>query len=278
MPPLEEIKDFSKLCVHTQTNRPWDLEQCVVNYHKEGIRGISVWRSVLEGMDIKKARRMLDDHDMEVVSLVRGGFFASFEASKRKLAIEDNLQALEQAEAIGSPLLVLVCGADEQQSLHVSREQIRDGILEILPQAEEAGVKLAIEPLHPMYAANRSAINTMEQANDLAEEIRSEYVGVAVDLFHLWWDPALQREILRCGDNHNLFAFHVCDWNVTMSDMLNDRGLMGDGCINLKQIRGWMEKAGFGGYREVEVFSEKYWAMDQVQYLEKIKQTYLHYT
>jgi sugar phosphate isomerase/epimerase len=157
-------------------------------------------------------------------------------------------------------------------------EQIQEGIQMVLPDALEAGVKLAIEPLHPMYAADRSAITTMTQANDMVKAIDSDSLGVAVDVFHLWWDPALENEIKRCGAMHKLFAFHVCDWNVPLEDMLNDRGLMGDGCIDLGQIRGWMEQAGFTGFHEVEVFSDKYWAMDQVDYLEKIKHAYLHYT
>ncbi|MCK4745480.1 MAG: sugar phosphate isomerase/epimerase, partial [Bacteroidales bacterium] len=211
-------------------------------------------------------------------SLVRGGFFASVEETNRKLAIEDNLRAIEEAEAIGSPLLVLVCGADPDQSQYVSREQIQDGIFEILPQAEKAGIKLAIEPLHPVYAADRSAISTIKQANDMALSINSEFLGVAVDVFHLWWDPTLENEIRRCGQRDKLFAYHVCDWNIRMKDMLNDRGLMGDGCIDLRQIRLWMEDAGFTGYHEVEVFSDKYWAMDQTEYLQKIKQAYFQHT
>jgi sugar phosphate isomerase/epimerase len=172
-------------------------------------------------------------------------------------------------------LIVLVCGADHRQSLEKSREQIAEGILRILPAAKSAGVKLAIEPLHPMYAGDRSAINTIRQANEMAESINSDFVGVAVDVYHLWWDPDLQAGIQRSGSHNNLFAFHVCDWNVPTVDFLNDRGLMGDGCINIPEIRSWVEEAGFKGYHEVEIFSDKYWATDQKAYLEKIKQAYL---
>ncbi len=273
-----EIEDLSTLCIHSQTNKPWNLEQCVKQYHHAGIKGISVWRHLLDDLTWDEARTILDDHDMEVVSLVRGGFFPSLKVSERNHAIEDNLLAIEQAEAIGAPLVVLVCGADPGQCLSISREQIREGIRQILPAAERAGVKLAVEPLHPMYAADRSAIITMGQANDMVELINSERVGVAVDVFHLWWDPMLQSEIRRCGKMEKLFAFHVCDWNVPLKDMLNDRGLMGEGCINLKLIRSWMEQAGFGGYIEVEIFSDTYWAMDQTDYLDKIIHAYLHFT
>ena len=270
-----EIKDFSKLCVHTLTTKPWGIEACVKNYSEAGIHGISIWRNVLENKNLKEVKTLLYDHGMSVVSLCRGGFFPSIDVSKREEAIHDNLLAIEQAAAIGAPSIVLVCGADGRQSLEKSRGQIAEGIMRILPAAQSAGVKLSIEPLHPMYAGDRSAVNTIKQANDMAEMINSNSVGVAVDVYHLWWDDTLQSEIKRCADHNHLFAFHVCDWNVPTVDFLNDRGLMGDGCINIQEIRGWVEDAGFDGFNEVEIFSDKYWATDQKLYLEKIKQAYL---
>jgi sugar phosphate isomerase/epimerase len=270
-----EIKDFSKLCVHTLTTRPWNLEECIKNYAAAGIHGITVWRNVLENKNLADVKTLLDDHGMTVVSVARGGFFPSVEKEKREAAIQDNLWAIEQAAAIGAPSIVLVCGADGRQTLEKSRKQIAEGIIKLIPAAKSAGVKLSIEPLHPMYAGDRSAINTLKQANDMAELINSEWVGVAVDVYHLWWDETLQSEIKRCGENNHLFAFHVCDWNVPTIDFLNDRGLMGDGCINVPEIRDWVEEAGFSGYNEVEIFSDKYWATDQFEYLEKIKKAYL---
>lgn len=272
------LTDFSKLCVHTLTNKPWNLGQCVENYSAAGIRGITIWRNVLENQNLKEAKQLLDDFGMDVVSVARGGFFPSVEKEKRQTAINDNLFCIEQAAAIAAPLIVLVCGADGRQPLEKSREQIKEGILKILPQAKAAGVKLAIEPLHPMYAGDRSAINTLAQANQMAEEINSEFVGIAVDVYHLWWDNTIQQEIKRCGENANLMAFHVCDWNVPTVDFLNDRGLMGDGCINVPEIRGWVEETGFSGFNEVEIFSDKYWATNQNEYLEKIKNAYLKFT
>jgi sugar phosphate isomerase/epimerase len=272
------ISDFSKLCVHTFTTKPWDLRQCVENFSAAGIHGITVWRNVLEGQNLNEAKTLLNDFGMNAVSVARGGFFPSVEKEKRQAAIDDNLWAIEQAAGIGAPVLVLVCGADRRQPLEKSREQIKKGILKVIPQAKAAGVKLAIEPLHPMYAGDRSAIVTLAQANDVAGEINSDFVGVAVDVYHLWWDNTLREEIIRCGDNGHLFAFHVCDWNVPTVDFLNDRGLMGDGCINIPQIRSWVEETGFNGYNEVEIFSDKYWATDQNEYLEKIKHAYLKFT
>lgn len=270
-----KITDFSKLCLHTMTTKPWNIEECIKNYSVAGIHAITVWRNVLENKNLKNIRQRLDDSGMTVVSLCRGGFFPSADSRERQKAIDDNLFAIEQAEAIGAPLIVLVCGADKRQALQKSRDQIKEGILKILPVAQDAGIKLAIEPLHPMYAGDRSAINTLCQANDMAVEINSEWLGVAVDVYHLWWDPVLKKEINRCAENEHLFAFHVCDWNVPTIDFLNDRGLMGDGCINIPEIRSWVEDAGFNSYNEVEIFSNKYWATDQNEYLEKIKEAYL---
>jgi sugar phosphate isomerase/epimerase len=273
-----KLQDLSRLCIHTMTNKPWDLRQCIEKYSAAGVRGISIWRNVLEGLNLKEAKNILDDSPLEVVSLVRGGFFPSIDKDSRQKAMEDNLMAIDQASAVGAPLLVLVCGADGRQSLEKSREQIMDGILKILPHAISAGVKLAIEPLHPMYSGDRSAVNTLSVANRMAEKINSPYVGVAIDVYHLWWDENLESEIKRCGENENLLAFHVCDWNVPTVDFLNDRGLMGDGCINIPGIRSWIEATGFDGFNEVEIFSDKFWAMDQNDYLEKIKNAYLNYT
>ncbi len=270
-----QIKDLSKLCIHTQTTKPWDIDACVRNYSMKGIKGITIWRNVLENKNLNGVKALLDDFGMNVVSLARGGFFPSVDAGKRHKAIDDNLLAIEQAAVIGAPMIVLVCGADGGQSLEKSREQIAEGIAKILPAAQKAGIKLAIEPLHPMYAGDRSAINTIRQANEMAEMLHSEFVGVAVDVYHTWWDPDLQAGIQRCGEQKKLFAFHVCDWNVPTTDFLNDRGLMGEGCINIPEIRTWVEDAGFRGFIEVEIFSDKYWAMDQKAYLEKIKQAYL---
>jgi sugar phosphate isomerase/epimerase len=272
------ITDFSKLCIHTITNKPWDIETCIRKYSEAGINGITVWRNVLENKNLVTVRQVLDDFDMNVISLARGGFFPATSKQKRSEAIDDNLWAIEQAAAIGAPSLVLVPGADCNQSLEASREQITEGIQQILPFAISCGIKLSIEPLHPMYAVDRSAINTLKQANDLAQQINNKSVGVAVDVYHLWWDENLEHEIKRCGESGFLFAFHVCDWNVPTTDFLNDRGLMGDGCIDIKKIRNWVEQAGFDGYNEVEVFSTKYWSLNQNEYLTKIKNAYMQNT
>jgi sugar phosphate isomerase/epimerase len=273
----DNLSAYSRLCIHTITTKPWTIEKAAVSFAKAGVGGISVWRDTLGGRKIAEVRHLLKDLKLDIVSLCRGGFFPSTDATLRKAAIDDNFKAIDEAQALGAPLVVLVCGAAPDQSLTESRKQIEDGIAACLDHARAAGVRLAIEPLHPMYAGERSAINTLEQANDMAESLNSPWVGIALDVYHLWWDPHLEKEIARCGKHGNLAAFHVCDWKNPTLDMLNDRGLMGEGCINIRQIRNWVESAGFTGYSEVEIFSTHYWQQDQDQFLEKIKKAYLQH-
>ncbi len=266
--------DLSRICIHTITTKPWPIETAIERFSARGVAGMTVWRDALEGRDIAAAGQRIRDAGMAVVSLCRGGFFPAQTAAARQEALDDNRRAIEEAATLGAPLVVLVCGAVPGQPLDVSRAQIRDGIEAVLPDAQAAGVRLGIEPLHPMYADSRSAINTMAQANDMAETIGSPFVGVVVDVYHLWWDPDLQAQIRRCGRMSKLFAFHVCDWRTPTEDLLNDRGLMGEGCIDIPQIRGWVEEAGFDGYNEAEIFSDRYWAMDQEQFLGRIVEAY----
>lgn len=268
------LNDLSRLCVHTITTKPWDIETAVRHYVEAGVKGITVWRDALASRPIRQTGEMIRSSGLDIVSLCRGGFFPSADKNKRLDAITDNKRAIAEAAELGAPMIVLVCGADANQPLEDSRKQIADGIAEVLPDAADAKVKLAIEPLHPMYADTRSAINTLTQANDMALAINSPWVGVAVDVYHLWWDDRLEAEIARCGKNGHLFAFHICDWNVPTSDLLLDRGLMGEGCIPVQKIRGWVESAGFNGFNEVEIFSNRWWASDQKEFLKKIIEAY----
>jgi len=247
----------------------------VANFSSEKISGISVWRDALNGRDIKESGELIRKSGLDIVALVRGGFFPALSQEERQKAIQSNRVMIDEAYDLGAPLLVLVCGAVAGLPLNESRSQIRDGIAAILPHAEAQGVNLAVEPLHPMYADSRSAISTMKQANDLCEDLASGSLGVAVDVYHLWWDPDLQGEIERCGKNGKIFAFHISDWRTPTEDILLDRGLMGEGCIPLKKIRGWVEAAGFRGYNEVEIFSTRWWSSEQREFLKKIQEAYL---
>jgi len=274
----EPLKDFARLCVHTITTKPWSIEEATDRYAAAGVKGVTVWRQWLEGRDIARVGENLRAAGIEVVSLCRGGFFPAPDAAGLRAAIDDNLKAVEEAEALGAPLIVLVCGAVPGQPLEKSRDQIAEGIAVTLQRAAQSGIRLAIEPLHPMYADSRSAINTIGQANDVCDRIDSPLLGVTVDVYHLWWDPDLKREIERCGRAGRVFSFHVCDWRTPTEDLLNDRGLMGEGCIDVPRIRGWVEENGFDGFVEVEIFSNRYWAMDQGTFLDRIKEAYSKYT
>jgi sugar phosphate isomerase/epimerase len=269
---MSAITDLNKLCIHTLTTKPWSLRECVDGYTKAGVPGISVWRQAFEPQGVAESAKMLDDSGLAVVSLCRGGFFPAETAEGRQEALDDNRRAIDEAAAIGAPLVVLVCGAVPGMPLEEGRKQIQEGIAALLPHAEGAGVKLGIEPLHPVYSDSRSAVNTLAQANDMVAAIGSPSVGVTIDVYHCWWDAALESEIARAGDT--ILSFHMCDWRTPTTDILNDRGLMGDGCINNGQIRQWVEAAGFDGFHEVEVFSDTYWATDQAAYVEKIKEAY----
>lgn len=266
--------ELSRLCIHTMTNKPWNLDQCLSNYERVGVPAISVWRNVIENKNLSSVKRKIADAGITVVSLVRGGFFTGTDQDSRSKAIEENKKILEEAAEIGAPLVVLVCGATPGISISENIKQIQEGIEALTETAEKLNVKLGIEPLHPMYSDTRSAINSMESANDLAEAINSPFVGVTVDVFHLWWEKYLENQINRCAQNNNLFSYHICDWKTDMEDMLNDRGLMGDGIINVDQISKWVDDTGFNGYQEVEIFSNKYWEMDQVEFLDLIVSRY----
>ncbi|MDH5398418.1 MAG: sugar phosphate isomerase/epimerase [Cyclobacteriaceae bacterium] len=272
------MPDLNKLCVHTITTKPWDFATACEKYAEAGVKGITIWRDAIEGIDSEQVKGLLKKHDLTLVSYCRGGFFPAVDEKKRQEAIADNIRMVEEAAAIGAPMIVLVCGADPKQSLETSRNQIVAGIEATLKVAEKYNVKLAIEPLHPMYAGDRSAVNDLKTATEMVEKINHPLVGVAVDVYHLWWDPHLEEEIYRCGMTDKLFAFHICDWKVPTTDMLLDRGLMGEGCIDVPRIRSWVEHAGFNGFNEVEIFSNAYWEMPQEEFLEKIIEGYKNHS
>lgn len=269
---------MDRLCIHTITTKPLPFEKACEKFAARGVKGISIWRDAVEGLNPGKVKQILNENHLAPVSYVRGGFFPSIDPVQRKAAIADNVKMLEEAASMDIPMLVLVCGAEPKQSLQTSRDQITEGIRALLPRAQKLGVKLAIEPLHPMYADTRSAITSLAQANDISEYFNDDYLGIAVDVYHLWFDKDLENQIRRCGVNNKLFAYHICDWNVPTVDMLNDRGLMGEGCIPLKEIRTWVEDAGFNGFIEVEIFSTRFWAGDQDVFLDNIVNAYLHHS
>jgi sugar phosphate isomerase/epimerase len=266
---------MSRLAIHTITTKQWDLPTAVGKYSAAGVTGVGVWRQWLEGRSLEESRSLLGGHGLAAVSLVRGGFFPGLDEAERRAALDDNRRALDEAAAIGAPQVVLVCGAKPELSLAENRKQITDGIAACIDHAAALGVKLAIEPLHPMYADCRSAINTLGQCNDIIDQLGADHVGIAADVYHIWWDPSLEAEIRRAGKR--IIGFHVCDWLTPTTDFLNDRGLMGEGCIDIKGIRAMVEATGFNGPIEVEIFSNRHWARDPDKFFQDILTAYQEY-
>lgn len=254
-------RDSRFLSINTATVREqWDLRQAIEGIADAGIPGLAPWRDQLHAMGIAEAARAIKDRGLAVSGLCRGGMFTGRGRTGLAEALDDNRRAVDEAAAIGARCLVLVVGglATGSRDIEAARALVREGIARLLPHARAAKVPLAIEPLHPMYAADRACINTLRQANDLCDEL-GEGVGIAVDLYHVWWDPELAREIARAGKARRLLAFHVCDWLVPTRDLLLDRGMMGDGVIDIPRIRGIVEAAGYDGFCEVEIFSKANW-------------------
>ncbi|MFT3819030.1 MAG: sugar phosphate isomerase/epimerase family protein [Rubrivivax sp.] len=241
------------------------IDQCAA----QGVRAVSPWRDQVAAVGLDKIAAQLKALGLVLSGYCRGGFFPAPDAAGLKAALADNRRAIDEAKTLGAPCLVLVVGAlpgalegrPAYKDLARARGEVRDGIAASLDYAREVGMPLAIEPLHPMQAADRACINTLEQALDLCDELdpsRSGLLGVALDVYHCWWDPKLRQQIARAG-RERLLAYHVCDWLTPTRDLLSDRGMMGDGVIELRKIRGWIEDAGFAGFSEVEIFSSRDW-------------------
>jgi len=285
----------ARLSLNTATVRErWNLAQAIDGCARHGVRGIAPWRDKLAELGVTEAARRIRANGLTVTGLCRGGMFPAADAAGRRAAIEDNLRAIDDAAALGAQCLVLVAGGlpPHSRDLAGARGMVADGIAAILGHARAARVPLAIEPLHPMYAADRACVNTMAQALDLCDLLDpagrhgelprqspdgapwqpAAALGVAVDVYHTWWDPNLQRDVERAGASR-LLAFHICDWRVPTRDLLLDRGMMGDGVIDLRLIRSWVESGGYRGLHEVEIFSAAdWWQRDPDEVLEIIQQ------
>ena len=264
--------DPNLLSINTATVRAqWTLAQIIAGCARRGIRHIAPWRDQVAATGLKESAQRIRDAGLSLSGYCRGGMFPAADRAGRKAAIDDNKRAVDEALTLGAPCLVLVVGGLPKdpdgrvvsKDLGVAREMVRDGIGELLEYARPAGMPLAIEPLHPMYAADRACVNTIAHANELCDEL-GEGLGIAVDVYHVWWDPNLQVGIERAGGRAGrLLAFHICDWLVPTRDLLLDRGMMGDGVIDIPRIRSWMNAAGYRGPHEVEIFSaEDWWKRD----------------
>ncbi len=237
----------------------WGLADCIEGCARHGIPGISPWRDVLHAMGVDAAARAIRDAGLTVTGLCRGGMFPAPDAAGRAAAIEDNRRAIEEAHKLGARGLVMVCGGlpAGSKDLPGARAMVRDGLEAILPEARAAGVTIALEPLHPMTCADRSVLSTLGQALDLCEAL-GEGMGVAVDVYHVWWDPDLAAQMARAKGR--IAGFHACDWLVPTTDLVFDRGMPGDGVIDIAAIRRMAEAAGYDGFTEVELLSRRWWA------------------
>jgi sugar phosphate isomerase/epimerase len=268
------MRDFSGdhrwLSLNTATVRKQgDLAQIVEACARHGIRAIDPWRDQVASIGLDRAVRAVHDAGLELSGYCRGGMFTS-DAARRIEVRDDNRRAIDEAVALGAPCIVLVAGGLPQYSrpgsavsrdIVKARAQVEDAIAEMLVYAQDARMPLAIEPLHPAYAADRACVNTTMQALDICDQLdpqRSGALGVALDVYHIWWDPEVLPQIVRAGQER-LLAFHVCDWMVPTKDILNDRGMMGDGVIDIRSLRSAVEAEGFSGYSEIEIFSNAWW-------------------
>lgn len=238
----------------------WDMRQACEACARHGITAIAPWRDQVAKIGLEEAARVVKDLGLQVTGLCRGGMFPAADLNGRQDAIDDNRRAIDEAAALDADCLVLVVGGLPQGSRDIAgaRDMVVDGIAEILPHALACNMPLAIEPLHPMYAADRACVNTLSQALDICAELGAG-VGVAIDVYHVWWDPQLAAQIARAGDMGCILAHHICDWLVPTRDLLLDRGMMGDGVIDLPGIRAMIEAAGYHGPQEVEIFSAQNW-------------------
>ena len=269
------MRDFSAdhrwLSLNTATVRKQgDLTQIIDACARRGIRAIDPWRDQVAAVGLDRAARAVRDAGLDLSGYCRGGMFTSG-AARRIEARDDNRRAVDEAKALGAPCVVLVVGGLPQYSrpgsvaskdIAAARAQVEDAIAEMLEYARTAAMPLAIEPLHPAYAADRACVNTTKHALDICDRLdpnRSGALGVALDVYHIWWDVELLPQISRAGKDR-LLAFHVCDWLVPTKDILNDRGMMGDGVIDIKSVRAAVEAQGFDGYSEIEIFSNHWWA------------------
>jgi sugar phosphate isomerase/epimerase len=264
--------DLDRLSLNQITTERRTLQETVEACARNQIKWLGAWRHKLQD-NSAQAAKIISDAGLKVSSLCRGGFFPAATATERQTKIDDNLRAIDEALALGTDTLVLVCGPAPDRDLSAAREMVTEGISKIANHAQQCGVRLGVEPLHPMYAAERSVIVTLAQANDIAEQF--SHVGVIVDVFHVWWDPQVYQEIQRAGSR--ILGFHVSDWLVPMPDLLMGRGMMGKGAIEIAKLRSAVEATGYRGPIEVEIFNEAICNTALDTLLQEIRNSYLNF-
>lgn len=269
-----------QLSLNTATVRQqWNLQQIIEGCARHEIRGISPWRDQVSALGLQPTARLMREHDLTVTGYCRGGMFPASSREQRQQKMDDNHRAVDEALELNAACLVLVVGGlpEGSKDLNGAHQQVEDGLAALLDYARPRGMPLAIEPLHPMYAADRACVNSLQQANDLCDRLGDDGLGIAVDVYHTWWDAGFAREIRRAGQKR-LLAFHICDWLNPTQDMLSDRGMMGDGVIDIRGLRQQVEAEGYQGFHEVEIFSRlNWWQQDPDEVLRTCKARHLEH-
>ncbi|GEO24452.1 xylose isomerase [Alicyclobacillus acidoterrestris] len=264
--------DIKFLSLNQMTTQAWNVQEAVDGCARAGIPWIGLWRHKVQEMGVEKSARMVRDAGLQVSGLCRGGMFPAGTKAERDKRIDDNRRAIDEAATIGTDVLVLVCGPAENCTLEDARQMVEEGVAALIPYAQARGVKLGIEPLHPMFAADRSVVSTLGQANDIVYRLQSEQVGVVIDIYHVWWDPKLYEEINRSAGH--IIGFHVNDWLFPVKDAMMSRGMMGDGCVENARIRRAVEAAGYHGPVEVEIFNRTIWDTPYDEVLTQMKERF----
>jgi sugar phosphate isomerase/epimerase len=272
---MENLQSFERLSLNQATTKKWTLREAVEGCVRAEIPWIGLWRDKIAEIGLKESSTLIRDAGIQVSGIIKGGLFPSNSAHEWQKIIDENKRAIEESAKLGAKALVMVGGGLPTRDVDYARMQFEEGIAEILPFAKSYGVKLGIEPLHPMFAADRSIIVSLAQANKIAKAYQPDEVGVIIDIYHVWWDPDLYNQIAVCGEH--ILGFHVSDWIVPMPDMLNGRGMMGDGVIEIRRIRRAVDVAGYNGPIEVEIFNQKIWDQPGDEVLKVIKERYLEH-
>ncbi|WP_405687775.1 sugar phosphate isomerase/epimerase family protein [Streptomyces sp. NBC_00057] len=266
-----------RLSINQETIKQWSLPELTEGCVKAGIDKVGLWRAPVQEYGIERTARLLADSGLSVTSLCRGGFFTAIDPAERARALDDNRAALDEAAALSTDTLVLVSGGlpAGSKDLHGARERIADALGELAPYAAERGVRLAIEPLHPMFASDRCVVSTLSQALDIAERFPAEQVGVVVDTYHIWWDDQAAAQIARAGAGGRIHSFQLADWITPLpAGVLLGRGQLGDGAVDFRAFRTRVEATGFTGPIEVEIFNEALWARDGAEVLAEVASRY----
>ncbi|MFJ8855307.1 sugar phosphate isomerase/epimerase family protein [Streptomyces sp. NPDC102437] len=266
-----------RLSINQETIKQWSLPELAEGCVKAGIDKVGLWRAPVQSYGIERTARLLADSGLSVTSLCRGGFFTALDPAERARALDDNRAALDEAAALSTDTLVLVSGGlpEGSKDLHGARERVADALGELAPYAAERGVRLAIEPLHPMFASDRCVVSTLSQALDIAERFPADQVGVVVDTYHIWWDDQAAAQIARAGAGGRIHSFQLADWITPLpAGVLVGRGQLGDGSVDFRAFRSLVESAGFDGPVEVEIFNEALWARDGAEVLAEVASRY----